>query len=138
MKSASDVAGREIGSAFFGSCTNGRLEDFRATARVMSGRPAADGVVAYAVPATRRVYGAMLAEGLAAELFSAGFVVSNAGCGGCAQGQIGMTGKGEVQVSTSNRNFPGKQGAGETYLCSPATAAASAIMGRITDPREVA
>ncbi len=138
VKSASEVAGRQIGSAFFGSCTNGRLEDFRAAARVMSGRPVADGVVAYAVPATRRVYGAMLAEGLAAELFAAGFVVANAGCGGCAQGQIGMTGRGEVQVSTSNRNFPGKQGAGETYLCSPATAAASALMGSITDPREVA
>jgi len=105
---------------------------------VMSGRPVANGVVAYVVPATRRVYGAMLAEGLAAELFAAGFVVANAGCGGCAQGQIGMTGRGEVQVSTSNRNFPGKQGAGETYLCSPATAAASALMGSITDPREVA
>ena len=138
VKSASEVAGREIGSAFFGSCTNGRLEDFRAAARVMSGRPVADGAVAYAVPATRRVYGAMLAEGLAAELFAAGFVVSNAGCGGCAQGQIGMTAEGEVQVSTSNRNFPGKQGAGETYLCSPATAAASALMGSVTDPREVA
>jgi 3-isopropylmalate/(R)-2-methylmalate dehydratase large subunit len=138
VKSASEVAGRQIGSAFFGSCTNGRLEDFRAAARVMSGRPVADGVVAYAVPATRRVYGAMLAEGLAAELFAAGFVVVNAGCGGCAQGQVGMTGRGEVQVSTSNRNFPGKQGAGETYLCSPATAAASALMGNITDPREVA
>jgi 3-isopropylmalate/(R)-2-methylmalate dehydratase large subunit len=137
VKAVSEIAGSEIGSAFFGSCTNGRLEDFRAVARVMSGRSVAPGVVAYAVPATRRIYGAMLAEGLAAELFSDGFVVSNAGCGGCAQGQIGMTGKGEVQVSTSNRNFPGKQGAGETYLCSPATAAASALMGSITDPREV-
>jgi 3-isopropylmalate/(R)-2-methylmalate dehydratase large subunit len=138
VKAAGEVAGKEIGSAFFGSCTNGRLEDFRAAARIMSGRPVADGVLAYAVPATRRIFGAMLAEGLAAELFAAGFVVSNAGCGGCAQGQVGMTGKGEVQVSTSNRNFPGKQGAGETYLCSPATAAASVLMGSITDPREVA
>ncbi len=137
VKAVSEIAGKDIGSAFFGSCTNGRLEDFRAVARVMSGRSVAPGVVAYAVPASRRIYGAMLAEGLAAELFSDGFVVSNPGCGGCAQGQIGMTGEGEVQVSTSNRNFPGKQGAGETYLCSPATAAASALMGSITDPREV-
>jgi 3-isopropylmalate/(R)-2-methylmalate dehydratase large subunit len=138
VKPVEEVVGTGIRSAFFGSCTNGRLEDFGAAARVMSGRPVANGVVAYVVPATRRVYGAMLAEGLAAELFAAGFVVANAGCGGCAQGQIGMTGRGEVQVSTSNRNFPGKQGAGETYLCSPATAAASALMGSITDPREVA
>ncbi len=137
VKAVSEVAGKAIGSAFFGSCTNGRLEDFRAAARVMSGRAVAPGVAAYAVPATRRVYGAMLAEGLVAELFGGGFVVANAGCGGCAQGQIGMTGEGEVQVSTSNRNFPGKQGAGETYLCSPATAAASALMGSIVDPREV-
>jgi len=137
VKPVAEAAGKEITSAFFGSCTNGRLEDFRAVARVMSERPVAPGVVAYAVPATRRIYGAMLAEGLATELFSEGFILSNAGCGGCAQGQIGMTGAREVQVSTSNRNFPGKQGAGETYLCSPATAAASALRGRITDPREV-
>jgi 3-isopropylmalate/(R)-2-methylmalate dehydratase large subunit len=137
VRPVAEVAGKEITSAFFGSCTNGRLEDFRAAARVMSERPVAPGVVAYAVPATRRIYGAMLAEGLATELFSEGFIVSNAGCGGCAHGQIGMTGEREVQVSTSNRNFPGKQGAGETYLCSPATAAASALKGRITDPREV-
>jgi 3-isopropylmalate/(R)-2-methylmalate dehydratase large subunit len=137
VKAVSEVAGKGVGSAFFGSCTNGRFEDFRAAARVMSGRSVAPGVVAYAVPATRRIYGAMLAEGLAAELFGEGFIVSNPGCGGCAQGQVGMTGKGEVQVSTSNRNFPGKQGAGETYLCSPATAAASTLMGSITDPREV-
>jgi 3-isopropylmalate/(R)-2-methylmalate dehydratase large subunit len=137
VKAVSEVAGKAVGSAFFGSCTNGRLEDFRAVARVMSGRSVAPGVVAYTVPATRRIYGAMLAEGLAAELFAEGFIVSNPGCGGCAQGQVGITGKGEVQVSTSNRNFPGKQGAGETYLCSPATAAASTLMGSITDPREV-
>ncbi len=137
VKPVAEAAGEEITSAFFGSCTNGRLEDFRAAARVMSARRVADGVVAYAVPATRRIYGAMLAEGLATELFSEGYILSNAGCGGCAQGQIGMTGAREVQVSTSNRNFPGKQGAGETYLCSPATAAASALRGRITDPREV-
>ncbi len=138
VKAVSEVVGKEINSAFFGSCTNGRIDDFRAVGRLMSGRPVAAGVMAYAVPATRRVYGAMLVEGLTAELFGDGFVVSNAGCGGCAQGQIGMTGKDEVQVSTSNRNFPGKQGAGETYLCSPVTAAASALMGTITDPREVA
>ncbi|UCH79058.1 MAG: 3-isopropylmalate dehydratase large subunit [Candidatus Coatesbacteria bacterium] len=137
VKPAAEVAGKAIGSAFFGSCTNGRLTDFRAVRDVAAGHKVAAGVVAYAVPATRRVFANMLAEGIVAALFEAGFVLSNPGCGGCAQGQIGMTGRGEVQVSTSNRNFPGKQGAGETYLCSPATAAASALHGRITDPREV-
>ncbi|MGD8720106.1 MAG: aconitase/3-isopropylmalate dehydratase large subunit family protein [Candidatus Zixiibacteriota bacterium] len=137
VKPVAEVAGKAIGSAFFGSCTNGRLTDFRAVRDVVAGRTLAPGVVAYAVPATRRVFANMMAEGIVAALFDAGFVVSNPGCGGCAQGQIGMTGAGEVQVSTSNRNFPGKQGAGETYLCSPATAAASALEGRIADPREV-
>jgi 3-isopropylmalate/(R)-2-methylmalate dehydratase large subunit len=137
VKPASEVAGKAIGSAFFGSCTNGRLTDFRAVRDVVAGGKVAAGVVACAVPATRRVSANLMAEGIDAALFEAGFVLSNPGCGGCAQGQIGMTGRGEVQVSTSNRNFPGKQGAGETYLCSPATAAASALRGRITDAREV-
>lgn len=137
VKPVREVAGKGVGSAFFGSCTNGRTEDFRMVGRVLGGRRVAAGVMAYAVPATRRVFAAMLADGLINTLFDAGVIVSHPGCGGCAQGQLGMTGKGEVQVSTSNRNFPGKQGAGETYLCSPATAAASALTGVITDPREV-
>ena len=66
-------------------------------------------------------------------MFDAGAIISHAGCGGCASGQLGMTGKGEVQVSTSNRNFKGKQGDGDTYLASPETAAASAITGYITE-----
>jgi 3-isopropylmalate/(R)-2-methylmalate dehydratase large subunit len=66
----------------------------------------------------------------------AGGLISNCGCGGCAAGQIGMTGLGEVQLSTSNRNFQGKQGRGDTYLCSPAVAAASAIAGEIVEPRQ--
>ena len=70
-----------------------------------------------------------------AKLHKAGFIISNQGCGGCASGQIGMTGRGEVQLSTSNRNYTGKQGAGDTYLASPATAAASAVAGKIVDPR---
>jgi 3-isopropylmalate/(R)-2-methylmalate dehydratase large subunit len=91
--------------------------------------------MAKVVPATREVYGQMLEHGMLEALFRAGLIVSNPGCGGCASGQIGMTGRGEVQVSTSNRNFAGKQGAGDTYLASPATAAASAVEGKITDPR---
>ncbi len=134
---ARELAAIKVSTAFFGSCTNGRLEDFRTVGLVLAARHVAAGVVAAAVPATRRVYAAMLEEGLVGDLFHAGFVVSHAGCGGCAQGQLGMTGEGEVAVSTSNRNFPGKQGAGAVYLCSPATAAASALKGRVADPREV-
>lgn len=129
-----EVAGKRIDSAFFGSCTNGRYEDFAAVAQVVRGRHVAPGVMASIVPATREVFAQMLENGLLKVLFDAGFIVSNPGCGGCASGHIGMTGKGEVQVSTSNRNFPGKQGAGETYLCSPVTAAWSALRGEITVP----
>ena len=86
------------------------------------------------VPATKKVFGEMLKSRMVEELFEAGAIVSNPGCGGCASGQIGMTGKGEVQVSTSNRNFRGKQGDGETYLASPAVAAMSAIRGYICAP----
>ena len=120
-----------VDSVFIGSCTNGRLEDFAAAAETLRGKQVARGVMLKIVPATREVFGQMLADGLMETFFAAGAVVSNPGCGGCAEGQIGMTGEGEVQVSTSNRNFPGKQGAGMTYLASPTTAAASAVAGRV-------
>jgi 3-isopropylmalate/(R)-2-methylmalate dehydratase large subunit len=129
-----EVAGRRIDSVFFGSCTNGRFEDFEAVADVVRGRQVAPGVMASVVPATREVYRQLLDSGLLQTLFDAGFIISNPGCGGCASGHIGMTGKGQVQISTSNRNFPGKQGAGETYLASPITAAWCALQGEITVP----
>jgi 3-isopropylmalate/(R)-2-methylmalate dehydratase large subunit len=132
-----ELEGKPIQSVFVGSCTNGRIEDFRTVAGILKGRTVSPGVILILVPATKEVYGEMLREGLVQTLFEAGAVVSHPGCGGCASGQLGMTGKGEVQVSTSNRNFPGKQGAGETYLASPATAAASALFGRITSPEKV-
>ena len=129
-----EVAGRRIDSVFLGSCTNGRFEDFAAVAEIVKGQRIAPHVMATAVPATRRVYAQLLASGVLETLFEAGFIISNPGCGGCASGHLGMTGKGEVQVSTSNRNFPGKQGAGQTYLASPVTAAWSALAGAITVP----
>jgi len=125
----SEAAGREIHSVFIGSCTNGRFEDFAAAARVLEGRRIKEGVMVRLAPATRAVYGRMLAEGLIETFHRAGAIMSHQGCGGCASGQLGMTGRGEVQVSTSNRNFKGKQGDGETYLASPETAAASAVAG---------
>ena len=76
-------------------------------------------------------------EGLLADIFEAGGIISNPGCGGCASGQIGMTGRGEIQVSTSNRNFTGKQGAGDTYLAGVGTAVASAVLGRIASVGEL-
>ena len=129
-----EVAGRRIDSVFFGSCTNGRFEDFAIVAELFKGKRVAPGVMASVVPATREVYEQMLRSGVLETLFEAGFIISNPGCGGCASGHIGMTGKGQVQVSTSNRNFPGKQGAGDTYLASPLTAAWCALKGEITVP----
>ncbi|MBU0703472.1 MAG: 3-isopropylmalate dehydratase large subunit [Chloroflexi bacterium] len=129
-----EVAGRRIDSVFLGSCTNGRFEDFSAVAEIVAVKRITPHVMASVVPATRQVFQQMLRSGVLETLFDAGFIVSNPGCGGCASGHIGMTGQGEVQISTSNRNFPGKQGAGETYLASPATAAWSALAGEIAVP----
>jgi 3-isopropylmalate dehydratase small subunit len=126
-----EVAGRKIDSVFIGSCTNGRIEDLRAAASVLRGKQVAPGIVLKVVPATRRVWQQALAEGLIEELMAAGALVGNAGCAGCAAGQIGQNGPGEVTVSTGNRNYAGKQGKGEVFLASPATAAASAIAGVI-------
>ncbi len=137
VRSISEFKGKKVDSVFIGSCTNGRLEDFAVAADFLSGRKAAPGVMAKAVPATRQVFGQMLETGLVDELFEAGIIVSHCGCGGCASGQIGMTGQGEVQVSTSNRNFKGKQGNGETFLASPIVAMAAAIAGEIVPPSEL-
>lgn len=137
VKKVREVAGRKIDSVFIGSCTNGRFEDFVLVDKLLAGRKIASHVMAKAVPATREVYKQLLETGLLARLFDAGFILSSPGCGGCASGQIGMTGKGEVQISTSNRNFKGKQGDGDTYLASPVVAAACAIAGKIIDPRDL-
>jgi 3-isopropylmalate/(R)-2-methylmalate dehydratase large subunit len=128
----SEAAGRKVDSVFIGSCTNGRFDDFKAAADVLEGRRIREGVMVRIAPATKHVYGRMLREGVVNTFYEAGAIVSHQGCGGCASGQLGMTGKGEVQVSTSNRNFRGKQGDGETYLASPETAAASAVAGCLT------
>ena len=122
----------KIDSAFIGSCTNGRIEDMREAAAVLENRKVAPGVVLKIVPATDLVWQRCLDEGLIDIFKDAGALVSNAGCAGCAAGQVGQNGKGEITISTGNRNFTGKQGKGEVYLASPANAAASAIAGYIT------
>jgi len=132
-----EVAGKEIHSVFIGSCTNGTYEDLTKVANLVKGRKVKEGIFGTIVPATMKSYKRLLNEGHIMTFIDAGFVVSNPGCGGCASGQIGMTGEGQVQVSTSNRNFAGKQGAGDTYLASPETAAASAILGRIAAKEEL-
>ncbi|MCD4782900.1 MAG: 3-isopropylmalate dehydratase large subunit [Candidatus Eremiobacteraeota bacterium] len=121
----------KVDSVFIGSCTNGTYKDIKIAADILKGKKVAPGVMVKVVPATRETYGRLLEDGIIQVLFESGVIVSNPGCGGCAQGQIGMTGKGEVQISTSNRNFKGKQGSGFTYLASTVTASASAITGKI-------
>lgn len=131
VKDVSQLRDLKVNSVFIGSCTNGRIEDIRYVAEILKGKKVADGVMLRIVPATKEVYGQMLKEGLTQILYDAGAIISNPGCGGCASGQIGMTGKDEVQISTSNRNFAGKQGDGQTYLASPITAAKAALKGKL-------
>ncbi|MBU3929049.1 MAG: 3-isopropylmalate dehydratase large subunit, partial [Bacteroidetes bacterium] len=133
-----DVArNTRIDSAFIGSCTNGRIEDMRTAARILKDRKVAPGVVLKIVPATDEIWLQCLEEGLIATFKKAGALLSNAGCAGCAAGQVGQNGPGEVTISTGNRNFPGKQGKGAVYLASPATVAASAIAGYITTEDDI-
>lgn len=135
VQGVSELKGTKINSGFIGSCTNGRLEDFAQAAQVLKKKKVKENVMLKIVPATRRVYQELLEKGILKDLFRSGAIISNPGCGGCAEGHIGLTGEGEVQISTGNRNFAGKQGKGKTYLASPAVVAASCIRGEIASPK---
>jgi len=124
----------KIDSAFLGSCTNGRISDLRVAAEILKGKKVAPGVVLKIVPSTDVIWNQAYDEGLIKIFKDAGALVSNAGCAGCAAGQVGQNGPGEVTVSTGNRNFPGKQGKGDVFLSSPAVVAASALAGYVTTP----
>ncbi len=126
--------GVKIDAAFIGSCTNGRINDLRAAATVLKGKKVANEVVLKIVPATDAIWKQAMDEGLIQIFKDAGALVANAGCAGCAAGQIGQNGPEEVTLSTGNRNFEGKQGKGKVYLASPTTVAASAVVGYITAP----
>lgn len=133
-----EVAGTRIDQAFIGTCTNGRLEDFRVAARILRGRRIAPNTRLLILPASREVLLAALAEGIIADLVTAGAVVLNPGCGPCLGAHQGVMAPGEVTLSTANRNFRGRMGCkeAEIYLASPAAVAASALTGEIADPRE--
>ncbi|HHC08616.1 MAG TPA: 3-isopropylmalate dehydratase large subunit [Actinobacteria bacterium] len=128
-----------IDQAFLGSCTNGRLDDLEAAAAVLRGRHVAPGVRFLVAPASRKVMEEALASGVLATLVEAGATVLPPGCGPCFGGHGGLLGPGERGISASNRNFPGRMGSteAEIVLASPATVAASAVAGRVVDPREV-
>ncbi|PLX11892.1 MAG: homoaconitate hydratase [Marinilabiliales bacterium] len=127
----------KIDSAFIGSCTNGRIEDMRETARILKDRKVAPGVVLKIVPSTDEVWQQCLEEGIIKIFKDAGALVSNAGCAGCAAGQVGQNCPGEVTISTGNRNFAGKQGKGEVYLASPVVVASSAVAGYISNEYDI-
>lgn len=135
----SEVPETRIDQVFLGSCTNGRFEDLLLASEMMKGEPVAKGVRMIVVPASREEYMKCLRAGLVEKFMMAGAMVESACCGPCMGGSFGLLGPGERCLSTSNRNFVGRQGSPEAfvYLASPATAGASAITGYITDPREV-
>jgi homoaconitate hydratase family protein/3-isopropylmalate dehydratase small subunit len=135
--SVTSVKKTKIDSAFLGSCTNGRIDDMRIAASILKNKKVAPGVVLKIVPATDAVWMQCLEEGLIKIFKDAGAMVSNAGCAGCAAGQVGQNGPGEVTISTGNRNFDGKQGKGFVYLASPAVVAASSVAGYITTPDDL-
>lgn len=132
VKKISEVGKVKVDFGFIGSCTNGRLEDIERAWKTLKGKQLAPGVRLAVVPATKKVYTEAMERGILQDLLKAGAIISNPGCGGCAQGHIGMTGKGEVMVSTGNRNFPGKQGDGKNYLASPEVVAYSVLNGYIS------
>jgi 3-isopropylmalate/(R)-2-methylmalate dehydratase large subunit len=138
-KPVSKVVGVKIDQAFIGSCTNGRLEDLRLAAEILKGKKVKDGVRMLVIPASQEVYLQALREKLLEIFVEAGGFVCNPTCGPCFGGHLGILAPGEVCISSSNRNFIGRMGSPDAsvYLASPATVAASALTGRITDPREL-
>ncbi len=136
FKAGEKLLGKSIDYVFLGACTNGRIEDFRAFATVVKGRRKAENVVAWLVPGSWEVSKQIVAEGLDKVLAQAGFEIRQPGCSACLAMNDDKVPAGKYAVSTSNRNFQGRQGPGSrTLLCSPLVAAAAAVTGKVTDPR---
>jgi methanogen homoaconitase large subunit len=136
IQPVSQLAGIALDQVFIGTCTNGRFEDLARAARILKGHRVK--VRTIVVPASERDYLQAITTGVAADLVKAGCIMGPPGCGPCLGAHMGVLGEGEVALSTANRNFKNRMGVGASYyLCSPSTAAASALAGEIADPREV-
>lgn len=137
VKPISDMAGTPVDQVYLGSCTNGRLEDLRVAAAILKGKKIAPNVRGILSPATPKVYQDAMHEGLLDIFMDAGFCVTNPTCGACLGMSNGVLAEGEVCASTTNRNFMGRMGkGGMVHLMSPATSAATAIEGKMADPRK--
>ena len=136
VKSIADMAGTKVDQIYIGSCTNGRIEDLREAAKVLEGQTISDDVRCIVVPATPKIYSQAMEEGLLKTFMDSGSLVSNPTCGACLGMSQGVLANGEVAATTTNRNFSGRMGKGGTvHLMSPASAAATAITGVITNSK---
>lgn len=135
----SEVEGIKVDQVFIGSCTNGRYEDLKIAAEILKGEKVSKKVRLIVIPASRKEYLKALKDGLIEIFLEAGAIVEHPCCGPCMGASFGLIASGEVSVSTSNRNFVGRQGSpkGMIYLVNPAVAAATALYGEITDPRKI-
>ena len=140
VKRVGEVTGVKVDQVFIGSCTNGSLADFRRASRILKGRKVHEAVRLIAIPGTPKILSRMIEEGIAQILLDAGAAIGPSTCGPCLGGHMGVLAAHEVALATTNRNFVGRMGhtSSQVYLASPAVAAATAILGRIADPRELA
>jgi len=139
VRPISKVGSIKIDQAVLGSCTNGRLEDLKMAVEVMGGKKVHPDVRMLVIPASAEVYQDAIREGIISRLLESGAILCNPGCGPCMGAHMGLLASGEVCISSTNRNFRGRMGSPDSalYLASPATVAASAVAGRITDPRDI-
>ena len=138
VKDVKELRGTKVDQVLIGTCTNGRLEDFRAVCKILKGKKCAKSVRLVVGPASKKIYAQGIKEGLWEIIVEAGGLILPPGCGPCVGIHQGILADGEVCLSTANRNFKGRMGNPNSYiyLASPLTAVASAIKGEITDPRD--